>query len=454
MDIKLEQFRLARKKCAGPVFILFSLLILPYCTSRHSALEESVSTEVVAAEEYVEEALSEVQHFFKGDNLKNIITEKCACFVSYPSENTFEEPNFYYKSILKEILKFSGLPALDIGLCSGREANQHVHNVKLNCKQTCDCFGGCEDCLILFKEVYLDDIRKLSNSSWPTVSVFAHELGHFVLRHNTNVSSLTKPERHRQEKEADYFAGHLLGKMGASEKETLLVLEKHGDEYDTETHPNKRVRIREMKRGYLDASAYKPPDGFTLHDTLEILYFYKEILARRGKPKSLSSDVIPFLLENRSPQDPSIFFSLQDYYSKLSNKETADSSIYPGIVGLNDSIILNTDLPLSDNLLGLIDSKSTTPPLVSYDAKLLLEAQNQILLLKDSLILEASGLKNEGKAIGLIRVTRFSAYPIEIELKGQEEKMFVDNQSLIWSLDSLGYRQLNGIILNKKNQKK
>ncbi len=81
-------------------------------------------------------------------------------------------------------------------------------------------------------------------------SVVAHELGHHVM----GMGVLSPYETELQ---ADEFAGFVLGRMGATLKQSVWAIHLIGSEEDGPTHPNKYARAERIARGWNKALAGK-----------------------------------------------------------------------------------------------------------------------------------------------------------------------------------------------------
>ena len=111
---------------------------------------------------------------------------------------------------------------------------------------------------ILYDRDFMDSLD--SGDNWSNLFILAHEVGHHINGHsldiilyaNDIVDPKTLEEKRNQELEADEFAGFILGKLGATLKQTSssinLTSSKKDDTYDT--HPSKSKRLASIEIGY------------------------------------------------------------------------------------------------------------------------------------------------------------------------------------------------------------
>lgn len=90
------------------------------------------------------------------------------------------------------------------------------------------------------------------NLTWNTVALFAHELGHHVAGH----TSTHNQSNHATELEADYFAGFIMNKLGASLSVAISSASKLYP-HDTESHPAASKRAVAYKKGWEHAQKIK-----------------------------------------------------------------------------------------------------------------------------------------------------------------------------------------------------
>jgi len=111
---------------------------------------------------------------------------------------------------------------------------------------------------ILYDKDFMDSLD--SGDNWSNLFILAHEVGHHINGHSLDIllyaAEAVEPEtlanQRQQELEADEFAGFILGKLGATLKQTSssinLMSSEKDDTYDT--HPSKSKRLASISTGY------------------------------------------------------------------------------------------------------------------------------------------------------------------------------------------------------------
>ena len=110
---------------------------------------------------------------------------------------------------------------------------------------------------ILYDKEFLSLISS-NTSSWSNTFILAHEVGHHINGHTKDIalgSILSKQELEQQrqeELEADYYAGFVLSKLGASLSQTTAAINIIGSQGDDRfsTHPDRNKRISSITRGW------------------------------------------------------------------------------------------------------------------------------------------------------------------------------------------------------------
>ena len=114
---------------------------------------------------------------------------------------------------------------------------------------------------ILYDRDFMDSLD--SGDNWSNLFILAHEVGHHINGHSLDIilyaNDIVDPksllEKRNQELEADEFAGFILGKLGATLKQTSssinLISSEKDDTYST--HPSKSKRLASIRKGYKKA---------------------------------------------------------------------------------------------------------------------------------------------------------------------------------------------------------
>ncbi|MES2419300.1 MAG: hypothetical protein V4541_14025 [Bacteroidota bacterium] len=102
---------------------------------------------------------------------------------------------------------------------------------------------------ILYSPEFFNAVSKNCENDLGVLSISLHELGHLLYNHPLRRSKIAQIF----EKEADRFSGYYMCLAGATLEQSLSAIQKFGNETETETHPSKAVRMKEIEAGYIDA---------------------------------------------------------------------------------------------------------------------------------------------------------------------------------------------------------
>lgn len=100
--------------------------------------------------------------------------------------------------------------------------------------------------ILLVNPAFLNSVNSRSGSRWARIAALAHEIAHHLLGHTLNAGATS---RHVIELEADYFAGSVLRRLGASLEETKAVGMLFQEEA-TPFFPARSDRIAAFARGW------------------------------------------------------------------------------------------------------------------------------------------------------------------------------------------------------------
>ncbi len=121
------------------------------------------------------------------------------------------------------------------------------------------------DRYIFYDKNFMKIISENTNA-WSNLVILAHEVGHHINNHTRDLYLNDKPsdkstlqqfeDSKLDELEADYFAGFVLGKLGASLNEAKegISLISSDDENRYSTHPSKSRRIAKIEEGWRKAT--------------------------------------------------------------------------------------------------------------------------------------------------------------------------------------------------------
>jgi hypothetical protein len=180
------------------------------------------------------------------------------------SEMELSVPRHREVDEIKKILSYSGIP-LNFEIYSA-EIENAVATIINNHRY------------IIYDPRLLMYSDQQSDSYWSSMSILAHEIGHHLSGHTLNNST----SNHQAELEADKFSGFVLYKMGAKLEQAINAMSLLGNEFDSETHPNKRRRIEAISEGWEEASRLRyegalppPPPDIPIESVFE---YTKEML--------------------------------------------------------------------------------------------------------------------------------------------------------------------------------
>lgn len=108
---------------------------------------------------------------------------------------------------------------------------------------------------VLYDDKLLEALDTRSGTSYASISVLAHEVGHHLSGH-TLIYNNNKEQQRADELEADEFSGFVMRKLGATLSEAQAAMRIIGDERDdrSSSHPNKAKRLEAILRGYNKSS--------------------------------------------------------------------------------------------------------------------------------------------------------------------------------------------------------
>lgn len=168
---------------------------------------------------------------------KNIVN----CLTESPSVNAFNN------SIIKYISEEIGIsPNFTFKYCANiKNAAAIINPLQNNSRY------------ILFDSNYFNDLYNSDKLS--VLFIIAHEMGHHLNGHTIPKKHNNIYELQQQELEADYFAGYIMFKLGASEKNIIETINKFPDpQNDYSSHPKNSLRMNYALKGYLnEANKYK-----------------------------------------------------------------------------------------------------------------------------------------------------------------------------------------------------
>jgi hypothetical protein len=100
---------------------------------------------------------------------------------------------------------------------------------------------------ILYNPSFINDLDRVANDKWASISVLAHEIGHHALNHTIGEGGNSS---HARELAADEFSGLVMAKMGASLKQAQLAMSLISDPQGSASHPGEAQRLAAIAKGY------------------------------------------------------------------------------------------------------------------------------------------------------------------------------------------------------------
>lgn len=162
---------------------------------------------------------------------------------------------------------------------------------------------------IFYNQLFIQNVKKRTNSDYGAISILAHEIGHHLNGHT--FLNLKKQDRIQLELEADRFSGFILAKHGASLDEALKAIKVFGSKKESETHPAQKTRIAAITNGYQEAMNLNPDE------------IKNEKIVEKNKTFYLEIDKPPLAMRNKSlnPEEIQIAQSGNAEAKKI-NRET------------------------------------------------------------------------------------------------------------------------------------
>jgi hypothetical protein len=151
------------------------------------------------------------------------------------------------RTIFKEMLNVSGLAGMEDRITIRASAETD------NATATLEKDGDKEERLIFYNAEFMQELARKTKDYWSMVAVLAHELGHHVRLH-----TVISGRDHEFELEADYQAGFILRRMGATLQQTQAAFRTLGTDAATSTHPARRQRIQAATLGWTDGASGQP----------------------------------------------------------------------------------------------------------------------------------------------------------------------------------------------------
>lgn len=123
--------------------------------------------------------------------------------------------------------------------------------------------------VIVYSSAWMQKLTESAQSKWAIYAVLAHEIGHHLngdtMPKSGSYQSRSAGENHGQELAADFFAGFVLARLGASLDEATAAVRIYGGR-ESHTHPDRERRIsahtdgwKKGREGVAERTTTKPP---------------------------------------------------------------------------------------------------------------------------------------------------------------------------------------------------
>lgn len=151
-------------------------------------------------------------------------------------------------AVFKKILVAAGLAGLEDRITF--RASAETANAEASIEKNKD---GNEERLIFYNPSFMQQLQTQTNNYWSMVAVLAHEIGHHVRFH-----TVIAGRDHEFELEADYQAGFILCRMGATLEQTQAAFRTFPTSASA-THPGQAQRLTAAALGWKDGKCSSGP---------------------------------------------------------------------------------------------------------------------------------------------------------------------------------------------------
>ncbi len=134
--------------------------------------------------------------------------------------------------------------------------------------------------VIVYSPSWMQKLSQSAQSKWAMYAVLAHEIGHHLngdtMPKAGDYQKRTAAQNHEQELSADYFAGFVLAKLGASTEEATAAVRIYGGS-ESHSHPDKGRRVGEHSRGWQKGRESSSPTALKPDASAELVRLQQEI---------------------------------------------------------------------------------------------------------------------------------------------------------------------------------
>ena len=151
------------------------------------------------------------------------------------------------RAVFKHILAVSGLAGMEDRIVVRASAETDAAEAFVERK------GDKEERLIFYNAEFMASVARKDKNYWSMVAILAHEVGHHIRFH-----TIIPGRDHEFELEADYQAGFILRRMGATLEQTQAAFRTVGPEAATTSHPPRAQRVQAATLGWTDGGSAQP----------------------------------------------------------------------------------------------------------------------------------------------------------------------------------------------------
>jgi hypothetical protein len=149
------------------------------------------------------------------------------------------------RAVLRQVLAAAGLSGMEDRILL--RASAEIDAAEAGIEKDKD---GNDERLIFYNAEFMQRLRQQTREYWSMVAVLAHEVGHHVRLHTVIVG-----RDHEFELEADYQAGFILRRMGATLEQAQAAFRSIAPEQASATHPGRAQRVQAVTLGWADGGA-------------------------------------------------------------------------------------------------------------------------------------------------------------------------------------------------------
>lgn len=115
---------------------------------------------------------------------------------------------------------------------------------------------------IVYDNKFMESIDN-ETTTWSSLSILAHEVGHHLCGHTLSKSSSLEQQREK-EIQADYFSGFIMYKLGASleQSQSAVRLKCNNNDDTWSTHPKLDKRLKAIEDGYKQSKSLQTNTNF------------------------------------------------------------------------------------------------------------------------------------------------------------------------------------------------